>query len=82
MKVQTVKIKADTKLGYMIINKEDLDATKDKFFLSIEEPAKEIVKEMPATVKVIEVGDKIETPKEQKKRPGRPPLNKKENPFD
>ena len=82
MKVPTVKIKADTKLGYMTINKEDFDASKDKLSLSIEEPAKEIVKETPATVEVIKVGDKIEIPKEQKKKPGRPPLNKKENPFD
>ncbi len=86
MQLPTVKIEAKNRSGHIIINKSDFDKSKDKLFEesieesteeSTEEPVKEIVKESPT---VINVGDKIVRPK--KKPRGRPPLNKKEKPFD
>jgi len=79
MQIPTVKIKAKNELGYMTINKDDFDEDNHKLYaesVEVEEPVREIVEESPATIKV---GDKIKT---SKRKPGRPPLNKKENPFD
>ena len=70
MKLDTVKIEADTKTGYAIINKEDFNRSKHEIFKPLAAPPKFILDD---------VEPEPELPPEvaPKKRPGRPPINRK-----
>ena len=73
MKLDTVKIKADTSAGYAIINKETFDSSKHEIFIAVElkvpkepTPEPEVPKEPVHEPKVA-----------PKRKPGRPPASRK-----
>ena len=76
MRLPTVKIIAKNKSGYIVINESDFDEKKQKLYVEPSEVVETVIEEQVATITI------DEPEPESKKKRGRPPLNKKENPFD
>jgi len=74
MRLPTVKIIAKNKSGHIIINESDFDEKKQKLYVEPSEVVETIVEERSYST--------IEPEQAPKKKPGRPPTVKKENPFD
>ena len=74
MRLPTVKIIAKNKSGYIVINESDFDEKKQKLYVEPSEVVETVVEERSYSTH--------EPEQKPKRKSGRPPLNKKENPFD
>jgi len=74
MRLPTVKIIAKNKSGYIVINESDFDEKKQKLYVEPSEVVETVIEEKKYSISKPEQAPK--------RKPGRPPTVKKENPFD